>query len=105
MAVENAADRLQFLDLDEFAVPADYTPLAGGQVIIPVIFDAAAKEIDLGLQVAIASAAPQVVVRTADLSNGGRQGETFVIEGVTYKSVDVSPDGTGFSTVKLERQP
>ena len=104
MGVETDVDRLQFLDLDEFAVEAAYTPLAGGTSTIKVIFDAAANEIDLGLQVAIASAAPQVVVRTSDLSNGGRQGETFVIEGVTYKAVDVSPDGTGFSVVKLEKQ-
>jgi hypothetical protein len=106
MAVETAADRLAFLNSDEFGVDASYTPLAGGgPTAIKAIFDAAAQALEIGLEVAIQSTAPQVWVRTSDLASGGRQGDTFVIDGTTYKAVDVQPDGTGMTRVMLEKQP
>ena len=105
MAVENAEDRLAFLDPDEFGVEAAYTPVSGGAArTVSGIFDAAAQAIDLGLSLQVASTGPQFLVRTADLTGNGQQGDQFVIAGVTYKAVDVSPDGTGMTTVKLERQ-
>lgn len=105
MGIESAADRLVYLDPDVFGTEVTYTAVGGGApAAITGIFDAAAEAIELNMGVAIASVAPQVVVRTSDLANGGRQGDTFVIEGNTYKAADVSPDGTGFTTVRLERQ-
>ncbi len=105
MGVETEADRLQFLDTDEFAVEATYTPVTGGgSSTVKGIFDAASTSLEIGIEVAVASTAPQFHTRTADLTNGGRQGDTFVIEGTTYKAVNIEPDGTGFTIVRLARQ-
>lgn len=105
MGIESEDDRLAFLDADEFGVEATYTSVLGGAPrTISGIFDAAAQAVDLGLEVQLASTSPQFLVRTADLTSSGRHGDVFVINGSTYKAVDVSPDGTGMSTVKLELQ-
>ena len=105
MAIESDADRLLFLDTDVFGVTATYTAVTGGSpVSIAGIFDAASTSLDVGLEVAVASTAPQFLARTSDLTNGGRQGDTFVIGGTTYKAVNIEPDGTGFTTVRLARQ-
>lgn len=106
MPVETAADRLQFLNTDEFGVEATYTPVSGGaSSTVKGIFDAATQAIEVGLEVAISSTSPQFQCRTADLTNGGKQRDTFVIAGVTYKAKDVQPDGTGMTVVMLEKQP
>jgi hypothetical protein len=105
MTIETDADRLIFLAADEFGSTATYTAVTGGaSASVNGIFDDAAQAIDLGLGVQVASTGPQFIARTSDLTNGGRQGDTFVIGGTTYKAVDVSPDGTGMTTVKLEKQ-
>lgn len=105
MGVETEADRLSLLDEDVFGTVVTYTPAGGGgSSSIKVIFDAASKAIDVGLEIQIASTGPQVIARTSDLSGGGRKGDTFVIDGVTYKATDVQPDGTGMTLIPLERQ-
>jgi hypothetical protein len=105
MAVESAADRLIFLSADDFGVEASYTPVAGGAAAtIRGIFDAAFTAVDLSLDVPVTSVGPQIIVRSADLSSGGRHGDTFVIAAATYKARDVQPDGTGLTTVRLEKQ-
>ena len=105
MTIETDADRLLFLDLDDFAVTATYTPVTGGaSTSVKGIFDAASAAIEVGLEVSISSTSPQFHCRTSDLTNGGKQRDTFVISGVTYKAKDVQPDGTGMTVVMLERQ-
>lgn len=105
MPVETDADRLQFLDTDAFGVEATYKPVTGGAAsTIKGIFDAASTAIEVGLEVSISSTSPQFHCRTSDLTNGGKQRDTFVIAGVTYKAKDVQPDGTGMTMVMLERQ-
>lgn len=105
MPIETAADRLLFLDADEFGSEISYVPVNGGAAVaITGVFDAAAQALDLGLEVPVASTAPQVVVRSADLAEGGRQGDIFRIDGTEYRATDVSADGTGMTTVRLERR-
>ena len=104
MAVESASDRASFLDTDEFAVEATYTPVGGSSTTINVIFDNAYLELDVGAQVGAATVQPMIECRTADLTNGGRNGDVFVIDSVTYKGRIFQPDGTGMTKVALERQ-
>lgn len=105
MTLETDADRLIFLSADDFGVEASYTPVSGGSTsTIKGIFDAAFTAVDLGLDVPVTSVGPQIVVRSSDLAASGRQGDTFVISGSTYKAIDVQPDGTGMTTVRLEKQ-
>lgn len=104
MTIESDADRLLFLDEGDFAVTATYTSVGGGAATsVKGIFDANTQAIEVGNEVAIASTAPQFLCRSADLTNGGRQQDTFVIDGTTYKAVDIQPDGTGMTTVRLQR--
>lgn len=105
MAVESAADRLSFVDEDEFAVEATYTAVGGSSSsTVNVIFDNAFLELDVGSQVGAATVQPMIECRSSDLTNGGKQGDTFVIDGVTYKARIIQPDGTGMTKIALEKQ-
>lgn len=106
MAVESAADRLAFLNTDEFAATATYTPAAGGgSTTVQGIFDNDFLQVDTpGGESSVATLAPRFVCRTADLSGGGAFGDTLVISGTTYKARVIQPDGTGMTTLWLEKQ-
>ena len=105
MPVETSADIAMMLSADDWGTAVSYTPVSGGAPrTINGIFDAAAKALEVGLEVQIASTGPQLTVATADLSEGGRQGDVFIIGDVTYRATDVQPDGTGVTLVQLERQ-
>lgn len=103
MPVESDADRLAFLaDFDD---PATYTPEGGSAVSLKGIFDAeheVAAEFD-GPGGGVSSSRPQFVCRTADVAAnpvGGR----LVVGTTAYTIVDHWPDGTGMSTLILEKQ-
>lgn len=102
MPVESAADILDFFGLDDFADAATYTPVGGGASTIQGIFDnpqASRNATDL-MDVTIP--APQFVCRTADVPNAA-DGDAIVIRSVAY-TVRVSlNDGTGVSTLILEK--
>jgi hypothetical protein len=105
MPVETAADRANFLTAADFGVVAVYTAVSGGAARpISGIFDHAWAEITVGLEVGINSVSPRILVQTADLTSGGREQDLWVIEGVNYGSVDNQPDGTGMTSVRLEKR-
>lgn len=102
MPVESAADILDFFGLDDFADAATYTPVSGGASTVQGIFDnpqASRNATDL---MDITIPAPQFVCRTADVPNAA-DGDLIVIRTVSYNVRVVLNDGTGVSTLILEK--
>jgi len=98
--VETADDRL--IMLSDFGVNCTYTPSGGSPSTIKTIFLNEYYSVDAGT-VGMEMSQPIAVIRTADAPNVAHN-DTFVVNSVTYKSVNVRPDGTGMTEVALEQQ-
>lgn len=102
MAVETATELAVFFDVDDFGTAATYTPVGGEAVTVNGIFDnpqASRNATDL-LDITIP--APQFVCRTSDVANAA-EGDSLVVNSVSYTVRVVLTDGTGVSTLLLER--
>lgn len=102
MAVETADDILDFLGIDDFAENATYTPSGGSASTVVGIFDApqASRSItDMG---DVTIPAPQFVCRTIDVS-AVAEGDALTVRSVAYYVRVVLHDGTGVTTLLLER--
>ena len=99
MAVESDADRLAFLDPDDFGVAAIYTR-GGVSTTVNGIFAAPDVAETLGA-VEFSGIAPLFLMRAVDLPNGGAQGDLIAIGAVTYRVKNLRPDGTGMLRVEL----
>jgi hypothetical protein len=91
-------DLTAFFSTDDFAVSALYN----GTTTINVILYTAYYEENMG-RVGFEGSAPVALARTADVP-GVAHGVSLVIYGVTYSVVGVEPDGTGLTTLRLEKQ-
>lgn len=100
--IESSADLLDFLPLDDFAETATYTPLAGSPVTIQGIFDAPQASRNITEMMDVTIPAPQFVCRTVDVPNAA-DGDSITIRSVAYYVRVVITDGTGISTLMLER--
>lgn len=100
MPVETAADRL--IMLNDFGVSATYTPFGGSPSTVQVIFLNEYYAVEAGT-VGMEMSQPIAVLRTADAPSLAHN-DTFVISGITYKAVNVRPDGTGMTEVAMEQQ-
>lgn len=89
----------EFLDSDDFAVAASYTPNGGSATAINGIFDKEYLAGDLG-QVVVSSAAPMFLTKTSNVASEDGSG-AIVINSVTYDIVEVKPDGTGMTLLIL----
>jgi len=98
MAVESADDRAIFVGVDDFGVAATYD---GGTV--NGIFDNDFVEVDAGGGVGFALQQPRFVCRTADVS-AAAEGDTITIDATGYTIRIVQDDGTGMTTLVLEKQ-
>lgn len=106
MPVESAADRLTFLDADEFGVEASYTPSGGVNAAITGIFNDPHLEVIVGDAAPVADSQPTFTCRSADLpaaAAGGDAGDTLAVDGITYQVADLQPDGTGMTVITLGR--
>lgn len=102
MPVESSADILDFFELDDFADAATYTPMGGSASTVLGIFDnpqASRNATDL---IDVTIPAPQFVCRTADVPNAA-DGDAIVIRSVSYLVRVSLNDGTGVSTLLLEK--
>lgn len=102
MPVESSADILDFFELDDFADAATYTPIGGSASTVLGIFDnpqASRNATDL---IDVTIPAPQFVCRTADVPNAA-DGDAIVIRSVSYLVRVSLNDGTGVSTLLLEK--
>ena len=50
----------------------------------------------------VESASPLIMARDSDIS-GIQHGSTIVVSGITYKVIDIQPDGTGLTTLILSK--
>lgn len=98
--VETAADRL--IMLSDFGVDCSYTPAGGSATTIKTILLNDYFSVDTG-SVSVEVNQPIAVIRTADAAAIAHQ-DTMVINAITYKVVNVRPDGTGISEIQLEQQ-
>lgn len=102
MGVESDSDLSDFFVLDDFAITAKYTAIGKPTKMIKGIFDnpqASRNATDL-LNVTIP--APQFACRTVDVPNAA-DGDAMVIQSVSYYVRVVLTDGTGVSTLILEK--
>lgn len=100
MAVETAADRAVMLSVDDFGTLAVYRR-SGVNYSVAGIFDNAYIPVDIG-EVEYTSTVPEFTVRTADLPNGATAGDLLTVNGTQYTVVNVEPDGTGVTRLRLK---
>jgi len=92
-----AEDFAPFFDPRDFGVAG--ATFAGNSV--NGIFDNPAKDYSLG-RVGISDSAPSFMGRTVDLAAALR-GTTITINGIGYTVIDNNADGTGATTLELEK--
>jgi len=104
MGVETEADRALMLNVGDFGTIASYTLSAGGNYSILGIFDNEYFEAEANTNVGFVSTQPRFVCTTASLPATAGYNDTAVINTITYKVRVVQPDGTGMTTLILEKQ-
>ena len=102
MPVESVADRLLFLDVDDFGTTASYTIQGGSAVNVIGIFDNEFIEVDAGGTVGVAIQQPRFLCRTDDVPSA-TEGDAITILTVNYTIRIVQDDGTGMTTFVLEK--
>lgn len=102
MGVESAADILDFFVVDDFADTATYTPVGGSAASVVGIFDEPQASRGATEMVDVTIPNPQFVCRTADVP-AAADGDEIIIRAVTYTVRVVLTDGTGVSTLLLEK--
>lgn len=102
MAVEDPIDLLLYLDVDEFATSAVYTPTAGSPTTIVGIFDNPSASLTATDMMEITIPQPRFLCRTTDAPNAA-EGHTIVINSVTYTIRVVTTDGLGITSLFMEK--
>lgn len=70
-----------------------YSPLAGGSFPIDAVFSDTFESLDPETGVTVLSQQPNLGIRSSSLANPPVQGDTVVVNGVTYQVVSPMPDG------------
>lgn len=100
--LETATDLAEFFTTDDFAITATYTPDGGSSASVKGIFDEGYQAVEIGGEVAVANVSPQFSTQSSEVSSASK-GDAIVCNSVTYTVVNVQPDGTGVTTLILER--
>lgn len=104
MPVESAADRAAFVSTNDFGASIIYTAEGQSAVTLSGIFD---NEYLLqpveGMETGAESATPKITCRTADLPADAAVGDELTVDGVDYAVVELMPDGTGMSEIRLHK--
>lgn len=95
-------DHSIFFDVDGFAIAFTYTPAGGASVSLKGIFDEAYFEQSGAFDVS--GNQPQIMFETASLASAPAYGDAVCINETPFLIVEVQPDGTGITTLKLEKQ-
>ena len=103
MAVETDAYRL--LMLQDWGIDATYLrdKRYGTEKTIKVIFDNEVEEFDAGGTTTFHVEQPRILCRTSDVDEIS-EGDDLTIDSVKYTVLIASPDGQGFTTIRLEKQ-
>lgn len=102
MAVETAADRAVFFDVDDFGVAATYRRGVTDSTVNG-IFDNEFVQVEVA-EVPYDSTEPVFYCQTADLPSGYTVGDRLTVNSVYYTIREFQPDGTGVSKLRLEAQ-
>ena len=103
MAVETDIERAIFVDLDDFGVAGTYVKSGGGTSTISGIFDNEYFGADAQAGVLYVSAQPRFLIRSSDLPTGAAYGDTITISSIGYTVRVIQSDGTGMTTLVLEK--
>jgi hypothetical protein len=87
-----------FINDDDFAVDAIYTPVEGDSKIIKVIFDNAYKQ--MNLQTGVESGGTSAQLKSSDVEDIAKD-DTLEINDIAYNIIGIEPDGTGMIVVRL----
>ena len=98
MAINFANDLLELFNVEDFAITATYqaADLIG-------IFDNETVPMDAGGTALVHQEQPRFTCRTTDVSSIAA-GQTLVINSTTYNVTAWLHDGTGVTTIQLEKQ-
>ena len=106
----NAVADLQEACLDIFGVPVHYIPCVnkrpglGGQAIeVTGIFDDNRETVTVAGGMDAVVPRPVVELRLSDLGIDPMEGDEVQVEGVSYRILDVQPDGHGAVVLVLHR--
>lgn len=102
MGVESASDLSIFFDIGDFADSAKYTPYGKRTKTIDGIFDNATAQLSATDEMAITIPQPRFYCRSVDVT-GGAEGDKIVIRNTDYTVRVMVDDGTGVSTLFLEK--
>lgn len=102
MAVETATELAIFFDVDDFGTAATYTPVGGAASTVNGIFDDPQASRNATDMLDITIPAPQFVCRTSDVASVS-EGDSLVVGGVSYIIRVTLTDGTGVTTLLLEK--
>ena len=104
MGVETEADRLFMINTTDFGTTATYTLDAGGVSSVVGIFDNEYFESDANTNVGFVSTQPRFVCTSASLPSTAGYNDTVAVNSATYKVRVIQADGTGMTTLILEKQ-
>ena len=97
-------DLASILNVDEFAVSATYIAgKFGDRSVINGIFDNETIPVEAGGFVSVHQEQPRFTCRTIDVPNIS-EGEFLAVSGVEYRIVAWVHDGTGMTTLQLEKR-
>ena len=82
-------------------MPFTFTPQVGAPETSVGIFDDAYSAANGG-EVSVSGSTPQLVYETASLTLAPIYGDAITVNAITYTVVEIEPDGTGTTTLKLE---
>ncbi|MBX9456130.1 MAG: head-tail joining protein [Rhizobium sp.] len=102
MPVETDADRLLFVAENDFAVSVAWVH-SGGTATFSAIFDddyrlLPSEFLDGGAE----GSAPQILAVSAEVPTSGKQGDALTVNARTYAVVEIKPDGTGMSIIRVQ---
>ena len=102
MGVESDSDLSDFFVIDDFAITAKYTAIGKTAKTIKGIFDNPQVSINASDMLDVTIPSPKFVCRTVDVPNAA-EGDAMVINSTSYYVRVVLNDGTGVSTLIMEK--
>ena len=91
-----------FFEVDDFADLAIFTRVGGSAISVSGIFDAPQASRSAGDMLEVTAPSPQFLCTSADVM-GVSEGDELTVRGVDYTVRVVLTDGTGVTTLILER--
>lgn len=102
MGVESDLDLDVFFAISDFGDAAIYTPYGLGSVTVKGIFDAPQASRTVTDMMEVTIPAPQFMCRTVDVASAA-EGDGLRVRGIDYTVRAVLTDGTGVTTLMLEK--